>query len=88
MIGFLLYMLGLGTGSWAVANSIGRHNMGRKESYLDTMGFVFVCSCFIAYPMLCQKLLRTFKARQFGEFKVLEEVQCIRLEPASGNYMI
>jgi hypothetical protein len=72
MTGFLCAWTGL----LSMASILGflfRKNQGKKETFIDKVGFFFVFTTFLMYPSLCQKLLRMYKSRYFGEFEVLED---------------
>ena len=70
-LAFLAPLLGLSSGVLVVSLTLGLRNREKRHAYVDTAIFLAVFFTFLLYPALCQRLLRLYRRRQFGELELL-----------------
>ena len=70
MVGFAAFNLGCGVGM-LLAQVLSRHRQAHREAFIDKAINLTVLLMFLAYPMLCGRIIKLYACRSFGEYSLL-----------------
>ena len=70
MIGFAAYNLGCGVGM-LLGSLLSRHKQAHREAFIDKSINLTVLLMFLAYPMMCARILKLYSCRSFSEHSLL-----------------
>ena len=70
MTGFAAYNLGCGVGM-LLGSLLSRHKQAHREAFIDKSVNLTVLLMFLAYPMMCARILKLYSCRSFSEHSLL-----------------